>query len=198
MFKYLSFFTLSAVSFAAPALAQDQAPEDTPFSGFRLEAITGYARTDVEAEGSGGIVYGGAAGFDVQSGSIVFGLEVEGSDSTIDKCVGGIFVPGDTLCVQEGRDLYAGGRIGAVVGSKTLLYVKAGYTNGRINADYEDGTAGTAADFEAGENLDGIRGGAGAEIRLGGKSYAKIEYRYSNYEQGFDKHQGVIGFGLRF
>ena len=27
---------------------------------------------------------------------------------------------------------------------------------------------------------------------------AKTEYRYSNYEQGFDRHQVVAGFGFRF
>ena len=33
---------------------------------------------------------------------------------------------------------------------------------------------------------------------LGPNSFAKTEYRYSNYEQGFEKHQVVAGFGFRF
>jgi outer membrane immunogenic protein len=185
---------LLAASAATPAMAQEAAP----FSGIRVEGIAGYATTDVEGEGSDGIAYGAGVGYDFQSGGMVFGVEAEASDSTIDECVDAVVIATDTLCVQEGRDLYVGGRIGGVVGSNTLLYVKGGYTNGRVNLDYEDGTGGTAADFEEGENLDGLRAGAGAEFGLGGNAFAKVEYRYSNYEQGFDKHQAIAGFGFRF
>ena len=197
MLKYFLFGTVAAFGLAAPAYAQDTQGTES-FSGFRLEAIGGYVSTNVSGQGSDGIVYGAAAGYDFQSGSMVFGVEVEGSDSTVDNCFGGILIAGDEICVQEGRDLFVGGRLGVVVGARTLLYAKAGYTNGRVNVAYEDGTAGTAADFDSGENLDGVRGGAGAEFRIGSKTYGKIEYRYSNYEGGFEKHQGLIGFGIRF
>ena len=79
-----------------------------------------------------------------------------------------------------------------------LVYGKAGYSNARVGLDYEDGTSSDALDFDEGENLDGIRVGAGLEFALGPNSYAKTEYRYSNYEQGFDRHQVVAGFGFRF
>jgi outer membrane immunogenic protein len=200
MLKYLILGTVAASGLAAPAFAQDApaAQVDQSFAGFRLEAIAGYVDTNVSGQGSNGIVYGGAAGYDIRSGSMVFGFDVEGSDSTVDKCFASILVAGDQLCIQEGRDLFVGGRLGGVVGSRTLLYAKAGYVNGRINVAYEDGTAGTAGDFDSGENLDGVRGAAGAEFLIGSKAFAKIEYRYSNYEGGFEKHQGVAGFGIRF
>jgi outer membrane immunogenic protein len=207
MLKYLIFGTLALAGLTAPAYAKDGdgpdapdpgSPAATPFSGFRLEAVGGYVSTNVSGDGSDGIVYGGATGYDFRSGSMVFGVEVEGSDSTVDKCFGSILIAGDRICVQEGRDLFVGGRIGAVVGSRTLLYAKAGYTNGRVNIAYDDGIAGTAGDFDSGENLDGARAGVGAEFLIGSKTYAKIEYRYSNYEGGFDKHQGLVGFGIRF
>ena len=85
-----------------------------------------------------------------------------------------------------------------MVGGNTLLYAKAGYTNARIGLDYEDGTAATDPDFSIGTNLDGVRAGAGAQFGIGENTYLKTEYRYSNYEQGFDRHQVVAGFGLRF
>lgn len=185
---------LLAGTMATPALAQDPAP----FSGLRVEGIVGYDRTDVEDEGSDGITYGAQVGYDVQTGGMVVGVEGEASDSTVDECVSDVDVAGDELCAQAGRDLYAGARLGAAVTPNMLVYGKAGYTNGRVALDYEDGTAGTALDFERGENLDGVRVGGGLEFALGPNSFAKTEYRYSNYEQGFDKHQLVAGFGFRF
>ncbi len=193
MRKYL-LAVLLAGTVATPAIAQDS----EPFSGARVEGIVGYDTTDVEDEGADGVIYGAQVGYDIQSRGAVFGIEAEASDSTVDECVSDVDVTGDTLCAQAGRDLYVGGRVGAAVGRNVLLYGKAGYSNARVSLDYEDGTAGTAADFEVGENLDGVRVGGGVEFALGPNSYAKTEYRYSNYEQGFDRHQVVAGFGFRF
>ena len=193
MRKYL-LSALLAGAFVAPAQAQEAAP----FSGLRVEGIVGYDNVDVEGEGSDGVTYGAQVGYDFQSGGAVFGVEGEVSDSTVDECVSGVDIAGDELCAQAGRDLYVGGRVGAALGRNVLAYGKAGYTNARVSLDYDDGTTGTTLDFEEGENLDGVRVGAGLEYALGPNSYAKTEYRYSNYEQGFDRHQVVAGFGFRF
>lgn len=193
MRKYV-FAALLAGTIAAPAMAQDAAP----FTGLRAEGIVGYDRTEVPGDDSDGVTYGAGIGYDMQMGGAVVGIEAEASDSTVDECTPDFLIAGDEICAQVGRDLYVGGRVGAVVGSSTLLYAKAGYVNGRLQTEYEDGTTGTTADFESGDNLDGARVGAGAEFALGPNSYAKTEYRYSNYEQGFAKHQVVAGFGFRF
>ena len=193
MRKFLCAALLSA-TFATPALAQ----QTGNFSGLKVEGIVGYERTDVEDEGSDGITYGVGVGYDVQNGGTVFGVEAELADSTVDECVENVTVATDVLCAQLGRDIYVGGRAGAAINPNLLVYAKAGYTNGRVSLDYEDGTAATAPDFESGENLDGVRVGGGLEFALGPNSFAKTEYRYSNYEQGFDKHQLVAGFGFRF
>ena len=191
MRKYLVVALLAATA-ATPAFAQDRAP----FTGPRAEAILGYETTDVEDENSGGLVYGGALGYDFQLGGAVAGIEAELTDSTVDECVAGVDVTGDELCAQLGRDVSVGGRIGAVLGSSTLLYATAGYVNGRVNVQYD--APGTADDFDDGVNLDGVRVGAGVEFALSGNAYAKTEYRYSNYEAGSDKHQLVAGIGFRF
>ena len=191
MRKYLLVALLAATA-ATPAFAQDAAP----FTGPRVEAIVGYETTDVEDENSGGVTYGGALGYDFNLGGAVAGVEVELSDSTVDECISGIDVAGDELCAQLGRDIYVGGRVGAVLGSNTLLYAKAGYVNGRVNLQYD--APGSADDFDDGVNLDGVRVGAGVEFALSGNAYAKTEYRYSNYEAGYDKHQVVAGIGFRF
>ena len=196
MRKYLLAGLLAgaAVITAAPAAAQEAAP----FSGPRVEGIVGYDTTDIEGDNSDGITYGVGLGYDFQAGGVVLGIEGEASDSTIDDCVSNVDLTGDELCAQLGRDLYVGGRVGAAVTPNVLVYAKAGYTNARVSLDYEDGTAGTTLDFEEGEHLDGLRVGGGLEFALGPNSYAKAEYRYSNYEQGFDRHQVVAGFGFRF
>ena len=110
----------------------------------------------------------------------------------------GAVLAGDTLRVRAGRDLYVGGRVGFGVGSNSLFYAKAGYTNARFRVDYEDGTAGTVADFTERTNLDGVRAGVGAQIGVGSNAYLRTEYRYSNYQDGVDRHQVVGGFGVRF
>lgn len=185
---------LLAGAAAAPAMAQEAAP----FSGVRVEGVAGYDRADVEGQDSDGITYGAGIGYDVQSRGAVFGVEAEATDSTVDECVADVDITGDELCAELGRDLYVGGRVGAAVSPNLLLYGKAGYSNARARVDYEDGTAGTALDVSEGRNLDGLRVGGGLEFALGTNSYAKTEYRYSNYEDGFDRHQVVAGFGFRF
>ena len=196
MRKYLLAALLagSATAAATPAFAQESAR----FSGVRVESIVGYDTTHVEGENSDGITYGAQVGYDFQAGGLVLGVEGEASDSTVDECATGVNLAGDQLCANAGRDLYAGGRIGYALSPNVLLYGKAGYTNARLSLDYDDGTAATTLDFHQRQNLDGFRVGGGLEFALGPNSFVKAEYRYSNYEQGFDRHQVVGGFGFRF
>lgn len=179
---------------ATPAFAQEA---NAPFSGVRVEAVVGYDTTDIEDEGANGVVYGAGVGFDVQSGNLVFGVDGEVSKSTLDQCVAAVSIAGDQLCAEAGRELTVGGRIGAVVAPSTLLYARAGYTNARVNLEY-DHPNGTTLDTIESENLDGVRLGAGVEQAIGTNAFARAEYRYSNYEQGYDRHQAVVGFGFRF
>lgn len=186
---------LALTAAATPALAQDTGAPT--FTGGHIEAITGVDRVRQNGSGDTGVSYGVAGGYDVQTASgTLFGIEGEYADATTDNCVRGVIVATDRLCAKAKRDLYAGGRIGFVAGS-TLIYAKTGYTNFRVGASYEDGTAGTVNDFSNSRNLDGVRVGGGLEKNLGNFS-VKAEYRYSNYEDGVSRHQGVIGAGIRF
>ena len=193
MRKYL-LAALCAGTLATPAFAQDQGN----LSGFRVEGLVGYDRPSIADENADGVLYGMGVGYDFQSGNAVFGIEAEATDSTANERVAGFALPGDELRVRAGRDLYVGGRVGGIVGGRTLLYAKAGYTNARVRIDYEDGTAGTINDFTDRTNLDGVRAGAGAQFAIGSNAYLKTEYRYSNYQDGVDRHQVVGGLGFRF
>ena len=188
---------LLAGGVATPALAQSTAP----FTGLRAEGIVGYESAGTEdVDDSDGVTYGAGLGYDFQMGNMVAGIEGEYTDSTVDECVNGVQFATDELCAKTGRDLYVGGRIGSLIGPQTLLYGQAGYTNTRLKTTYDvNPDTDVVGEFEEiGENLDGVRLGAGIEHAIGPNSFVKAEYRYSNYEQGFEKHQGVVGFGFRF
>jgi len=184
MSKYLiAALAVSTAALAAPAMAQDA---DKAFSGAHVEAIGGWDRVQGEGAHDDGVLYGVGAGYDIRTGNTVFGVEGEASDSTQKENVGG-------LTEHASRDLYIGGRVGAVVGGNNLLYAKAGYTNARYSVS---GTA-TGVDLAHG-NLDGVRVGAGIEHQLSNNMFVKAEYRYSNYQSGVSRNQVVGGVGIRF
>lgn len=193
MRKFAIAAALLAGTIATPALAQDN-----NLGGFRIEGLIGYDHPSIADEDTDGVVYGMGVGYDFQSGNAIFGIEAEATDSSADETATGVALPGDTLRVRASRDLYVGGRAGFGIGGNSLIYAKAGYTNARVRVDYEDGTAGTVADFTDRTNLDGVRAGVGAQIGLGSNAYIRTEYRYSNYQDGVDRHQVVGGLGFRF
>jgi outer membrane immunogenic protein len=185
---------LAATAFAVPAMAQDAtASSDTPFSGPRVEGLVGWDRVQNRGHDSG-VAYGIGAGYDWQSGGMVFGAEVEAADSSTKRCAGARTPANPRICARSGRDLYVGGRVGTVLGDRTLLYAKAGYDNSRIKASFDDGTS----KLHDGRNLDGVRLGAGAEYKLGRNTYVKAEYRYTNAEDHWSRQQVVGGVGFRF
>jgi outer membrane immunogenic protein len=219
-------FVLAAASLAAlaasPALAQSAPSDpDTPeFGGPRAGVVVGYDRVQPgqiansnidDSNSADGLTYGGDVGYDIQSGRWVFGAEGEVTGSTAkvtnNPSAAGALGFGR---VKAGRDLYAGARIGYAVAPRTLLYAKGGYTNQRLDLVASNGTTETGQHF----NLDGWRAGVGLEQKLGRNTYAKIEYRYSNYGNArleypngtntnnfsvdTDRHQAVVGVGFRF
>jgi outer membrane immunogenic protein len=208
----------ATAALAAPAFAQDAPPT---FTGPRAGVILGY---DQIQPGSGpnsdigsdhraqGLTYGGDLGYDAAIGnSLVIGAEgeVTGSTGKVSNNPTNAAALGYGR-VKAGRDLYLGGRVGIRAAPSTLIYAKGGYTNQRLDLTASDGTTETGSHY----NLDGYRVGAGVEQAIGGKAYAKIEYRYSNYgaarleypngantnnfDVDTDRHQVVAGVGIRF
>jgi outer membrane immunogenic protein len=209
--------SLLAGTLAAPAFAQ----EASPFTGLRVEGIGGYdilksgnqdddgtdTSDDEGDESLEGALYGVGVGFDFDLGGIVAGVEGEFSESTgkqeIDESIDAPFFGR----IKTGRDLYVGGRLGVRAAPSTLVYGKAGYTNTKIDARFEDAAA-NALDFD--DKVDGWRLGAGVEQLFGQNAFAKLEYRYSKYgdleyegtdmeaDIDLDRHQFVAGIGFRF
>jgi outer membrane immunogenic protein len=171
---------LAALTAAAtPAFAQDEA---APFNGAHASIVAGYDILDVNTAGvdnPDGVAYGLNLGYDLQRGNVLFGLEGEITESSVE------LKAGNAIVARAGRDLYAGGRIGYVFG-KTAVYGKVGYTNARVESSLGD------------ENGDGIRFGGGVEHKFADNLFLKGEYRYSNYEGDVERHQVVAGLGVRF
>jgi outer membrane immunogenic protein len=211
---------LLAGTFAAPAFAQS-ATDLSPFTGARVEGLIGYdilksggdnddgvnSSGDEGDESIEGALFGVGAGFDFDLGGVVAGIEAEFSESTGEQEAGESIDLPIRSSIETGRDLYVGGRIGFLATPATLVYGKAGYTNTSIEANFENATS--ALEFDT--NADGWRVGAGVEQLLGPNAFAKVEYRYSNYntldfsddadfetDVDLDRHQIVAGVGFRF
>ncbi len=187
MRSYLAVLTSAVALLAAtPAAAE----------GFRAEIHGGWDHTSADDEGDSGVLYGIGIGYDWDIGQRGFvGVEANLDDSTMKECETGSIIANDELCLRAGRDLAAGIRAGVNVGDGGKLYALAGYTNARFKFAY---TTPAGVTTREAENLDGFRLGVGYQHALGGNTYGKVEYRYSNYEQDITRHQVLLGVGVSF
>ena len=208
----------SMLAVATPAFAQ----EESSHTGFRLEGLVGYdsvrpgSEEDIDNaddldQSINDVNYGVGVGYDMNMGGVVLGVEGEWmeSEAQTDFDTFG-FSSFGVSNIKAGRDLYAGVRIGVPLGSRALIYAKGGYTNASFDVLTTDNTDDTQTDID----LDGWRAGAGVELGITDNLYLKAEYRYSNYGEGeveapsglesdrfnvdIDRHQGVVGVGVRF
>lgn len=182
MRKFVVATLLAGTAVATPALAQDVGPT---FTGPRVEAILGYdhvgAGSDVDNNNGrddqsiDGLLYGVGAGYDINLGSAVVGVEGEYTDSTAKSDRYDLTDQFGFGRVSQGRDLYIGARAGILASPNTLVYVKGGYTNTKLNVLAGDTDETTDTAFK----LDGWRIGGGVERAINQNTFAKLEYRYS-------------------
>jgi outer membrane immunogenic protein len=156
MKKLIALAALATAAFASPAMASD-------FAGPRVEVTVG--ADDV----TGGVdltdvTYGGAAGYDLQVGKVVIGVEATAAN------------------VFDRTDIGAAARLGYTLNKNVLAYTRVGYTNIDLGA----------------QSVDGLTVGGGLEVKLVGSTFAKAEYRYTDFEGDLGRHGGLVGFGLRF
>lgn len=191
--KLIHVLAAAAAAFVAtPSLA-------APVDGARVEAIIGWDNSQVDADPFGfgdvdrdGFLYGVRAGYDFGvSDTLSIGVDAELTDSTADVDL----VDGsDFVDVNIGRDIYVGARVTGAVSTNVNLYGMVGYTNTRISADARVG----ATTFSDAANADGIRAGVGAQYYVASNVFVGLEYRYSNYEAGYSRHQVAGTLGFRF
>jgi outer membrane immunogenic protein len=189
------FAAAAATLLLAPvsAFAQDAAPAHD-FAGPRIEARIGY-ETPTISDGSGSIwkigsavSYGGEVGVDIRAGNkVVVGPYANYEFSSVSLCDGG-------LCLNETGNLSVGGRVGVILGTKTLLYAKGGYASITLEAK-----SGSVTDSES---KGGVQGGLGVEVGLGKKAYVFLEGSYADYGDfhgiNLQRRHVAGGVGFRF
>lgn len=217
MRTYILASLLAASAAATPALAQEV---NHSFTGPRVEATLGYDHVGAGSSVSNnngrddqkidGLLFGGGVGYDFAAGGLLVGVEGEATGSTAHSDRAPYATNFGFGRVRAGRDLYAGARVGTLLSPTTMLYAKGGYTNAQLNVLAGNTTTSTNTNFK----LDGYRVGAGIEHAIGRNTYAKVEYRYSNYSRAridygtvaagthfdvdTDRHQVAASYGIRF
>jgi outer membrane immunogenic protein len=190
---------LLAVAFAAlcvPGIAAAQDEQDVAhkFNGARVEARIGYETPTVTVDGDddvykigSAVSYGGEIGFDVRVNKIVLGPYVNYEFSGVDLCDGDI-------CLGEKGNLSVGARVGAIVGTKGLIYGKLGYASIEIEAE--------AGGESGSESKGGVQGSLGFEFGFGRNAYGFLEGSYADYGDFYglnlQRRQVVGGVGFRF
>jgi outer membrane immunogenic protein len=192
------------------------------WTGLYIGAHVGYGWSDVDWQfsatpgtstshsGSGGLA-GGQIGYNIQTGSFVFGAEADLSSSWMD---GGTSCPNAGFNCDHSFNWLASvrGRAGiAINNNRTLLYATAG--GAWANVDYSAKDAVTGATFGTGFSNThfGWVAGGGIEHMLTQNITARIEYLYYGFDSvtapagalgggpaSLDLASQTIRFGLNF
>lgn len=133
-----------------------------------------FAGPRIEVTAGADDVTGGVDPTDVTYGGVL------GYDLQVGKVVVG--VEATAANVFDRADLGAAARLGYTLNKNVLAYTRVGYTNLDLGA----------------RSADGLAVGGGLEVKLIGSTFAKAEYRYTDFEGGLGRHGGLVGFGLRF
>ncbi len=213
MRKYLLLVSVPLVIAASPAAAADH-------SGPRIEIRGGWDHVSLNetlsdgvtsvsnSAGKDGYAFGAEIGYDAQVTPLfTLGGYAGGDLSGTRKC--GQIYGNDEACIKSPRNFTVGARAGAIVGPFGLLYVKGGYSNGRLQVAYRD-LVDPTNDFDAHTDRGGWHVGAGSEVSILRNGYFKVEYVYTRYDSykvtesgltyklGGDRNQVMAATGLRF
>ncbi|KQW30970.1 hypothetical protein ASE36_01345 [Rhizobium sp. Root274] len=188
----------------APPMANDVAAPGGNWAGAYLGGAATYefgkftgSNDGRDANGLGGTVYGG---YNMQSGSIVYGAEADlsyaGEDGSAGSTGGGASLKG-----TQGVNGSVRGRVGYDL-NPFMVYGTAGVAVG----NHELKGAGDSDEKLAA----GYTVGAGVETFVTDNITARVEYRYSDYQKrdfdingstisrGFDDHSVKVGMGVKF
>jgi outer membrane immunogenic protein len=183
--------TALAIAAASALIAQPAAAQT-----FHVDLHGGLDHFKGEGVKSNGVTYGVAAGVDFRlAPALTAGIEANADLSNNKECERGVIVASDQACLKVKNDLSAVTRIGLDLAPSTQVYALAGYTRAAFRLAYKPATGPLVN--ESG-HADGLRVGAGIRQKLGGAVSSKLEYRYSNYEAGTERHQLIAGLGLAF
>lgn len=157
------------------------------------------------------------AGVDGRIGeTAAVGVYLGADRSSIDECRSRVFgaTATDSACTKMGTQFNAGVRAGIATGDGGLIYVKGGYSKGKVRTSYRNrplpgATTGTLV-FNESDNLSGYHVGGGFELNITKAVYTKLEYVRTVFDRGYNnviiepnnvdvrRNQLTFGVGLRF
>lgn len=203
------FLAIAAVStslagFGGNAWAADViAPATYDWSGIYFGVHAGYGFGDVSFDTSltgesvdadpEGFVGGAQAGYNYQTGNLVFGPEVSFSFADID---GGDFdsaVPGITFGGSIEWFAVAGGRLGFAA-DRVLIYLHGGYAIGEVGTEGNNPGLGDA--FSDSETHDGYAVGVGAEYAATDNVLVGLKYTF--VDLGSEDHSGTTNLAIPY
>lgn len=203
---------IALLAAAAPVAAQT-------FTGPRIEGRVGWDGNNISIKDQR--TFSGRGEFASGSTASDFAIGAEaGFDVALDKVVVGAYVGYDTGEVDEpdtlrgvtfktGRNITAGARAGFAVTPSVLLYVKGGYSNGRVRPDFlSTATAAQQAAFaDFKRNRDGYHFGGGLEFAVTDNIYGRVDYAHHKYDEfqinttdefSYDRNVLLGAIGFRF
>lgn len=134
-----------------------------------------------------GLRAGVTAGYDDVTGSLDTNDIVYGADVGVDVPVTDNIVLGVegtvTNVFEDSRTFGVGARAGVTVTDNLMPFARVGWAN------YDDVFNGP---------INGVTVGGGLEWAPNSALYAKVEYRYSDFEAGVGNHGALVGVGIRF
>ena len=115
---------------------------------------------------------------------------------------------GDIACVDAGRNIFLGLRLGIPTGDTGLIYGKLGWSNAKFQGSYVDRFGDLV--FDESDTASGWHLGAGFQVPVAGPVYLKGEYVHHRYKHIFQdaigemdqvdptRHQLMAGIGVQF
>jgi outer membrane immunogenic protein len=206
MYARIIFAALAALTIGGSAFAADLPPRPAPmyapppiwtgfYVGLNAGGGIGTASSDFSAAGTTfasvdnsltGAVAGGQAGYNWQSGPLVYGVETDIQWSNAKGTLSAPCVPG--LCGLALTATYTQevswfgtvrGRLGYAQDG-WLLYGTAGYAYGQLTTNANASAGAASASFSATDFVDGWTAGGGIEVLLAPRWTVKGEYLYTD------------------
>jgi outer membrane immunogenic protein len=199
----------TALMMAAPAFAADLTPRPAPMFAPPLPAWTGFyiganagggignATSDFSALGTTfasvdnsltGAVVGGQAGYNWQSGPMVYGIETDIQWSNAKGTLSAPCAPGlcgaSPLTASYSQELSWFGTVRGRIGYASngwLLYGTAGYAYGQVETSANASAGPASATFDAKDFVDGWTAGGGVEVQVAPRWSVKGEYLYTDF-----------------
>jgi len=210
-----------AATLAVPAFAQDTTSASatgagSSFTGARAEVFGGYLHTQSRFRGGSAATVTGNRNASTGTAGVELGYDLPIGDRfvagplasfSLNTTPAGSCVGSATACVKPEMDWSAGGRVGAKMGDKALIYAKGAYVDTRSGSrQLVASTLVNGHDWKS-----GWRAGVGAEYAVSPHAYVKAEYDYTRTgrenldQQGMpgtnvrlERQAALAGFGVRF